>query len=706
MKQILQDLRSGKTWLEELPVPNPQPGEVLIKTRFSLVSLGTERMLVEFGRAGWLEKARQQPDKVKMVIDKVKTDGLKTTMDAVKNKLDQPIPLGYCNVGEVIETGEGVNNFKIGDRVISNGPHAEYVSIPKNLVAGIPEEVSDEDAAFTVIGSIGLQGIRLLDPSFGDTIVVIGLGLIGMIAAQLLSANGCKVLACDLDERKVMLAQEFGIDAFVSNANSNPVDYVMAVTNQVGADGVLITASAKTDQIISEAARMSRKRGKIVLVGVIGLQISRAEFYEKELTFQVSSSYGPGRYDPEYELKGNDYPKAFVRWTAQRNFEAVLEALKTKKIDVKSLITEKVKLADFDSIYSRMDNKESIASLLEYEIKRDSTRNIRIIDKVDFDRQKPILGIIGAGNFTSMTMLPALRKLKPQISHIAGSTGLHSKILAKKYDIQNCTTDFQEILNDEDVNLVLITTRHNLHGGMVIDSLKAQKHVFVEKPLALHPEEVEDIVKTYGSGKHSLTVGYNRRFSPHTQLVKRYLDDKDPVNIITTMNAGFIPKDVWVQDPEIGGGRIIGEACHYLDLMIYLTGSIITEVSMNALGNNPSKFTDNASMLVKFENGSQGVLNYFSNGAKNYSKERVEVYSRNRTFVIDNFRKTSGYGVKGFRTLKTKMDKGHKEQFRQLLEHVQEGKGALIPIEEIVNSSRASFAALDSLVKGEWVKVN
>ncbi len=688
-----------------MPVPSPQYGEVLVKTKYSLVSLGTERMLVEFGKAGWIEKARQQPDKVKMVIDKVKTDGLKTTIDAVKNKLDQPIPLGYCNVGEVVEVGNDVSEFKIGDRVVSNGAHAEYVSVAKNLVASIPEEVPDIDAAFTVIGSIGLQGIRLLNPSFGDRVVVIGLGLIGLISAQLLQANGCKVIAYDLDEGKVNIAKKLGIEAFTSDKRTDPVDYVISATGNDGADRVLITASAKTNQIISDAARMSRKRGHIVLVGVVGLNISRADFYEKELTFQVSSSYGPGRYDPEYEAKGIDYPKAFVPWTAKRNFEAVLEAIRSDQLNVKSLITETVKLANFESIYSQLDKSHSIASIIEYDAEAAETKNIKVHEDRNFNSQIPVIGIIGAGNFTSMTLLPALRKFNPQIQSIAGASGIHAKILARKYQITDCTSDYHDILKNAAINLVLITTRHNLHAKMVTESLKAGKNVFVEKPLALNMEELEGIVKAYDSSEGSLTVGYNRRFSPHTEAIKEFLKDEDPVNIIATMNAGFIPPESWVQDPEIGGGRIIGEACHYFDLMIFLTGSKISKVCMSALGQNPDKNTDNASILLKFENGSQGTINYFSNGAKSYSKERIEVYSRHRTFVIDNFRKTEGYGAKGFKTLKTKIDKGHKEQFKQLLSKHNSGNGPIIPLNELVNSSKASFAALDSLIKGEWVKI-
>ena len=347
MKQIIQDMKSGRTVLEEVPVPQVKSGYVLVKTSCSLVSLGTERMLVEFGKANLIDKARQQPDKVKQVLDKIKTDGLQPTLEAVFNKLGQPLPLGYCNSGVVVAVGNGVTEFKVGDRVASNGQHAEYVCVPKNLVAKIPENVSDEEAAFTVIGSIGLQGIRLLNPQLGETVVVIGLGLIGLITAQLLKANGCKVIGVDFDEEKVELARTKGVIGINPAKGTNPVKYVLEETASHGADAVLITASAKTDEVIHQAAEMSRKRGRIVLVGVIGLDIRRDDFYKKELSFQVSCSYGPGRYDEDYENKGIDYPLPFVRWTEKRNFETVLQAISMGNIDVKSLITEEVDLKDY-----------------------------------------------------------------------------------------------------------------------------------------------------------------------------------------------------------------------------------------------------------------------------------------------------------------------------------------------------------------------
>lgn len=703
MKQILQSFKTGKTELTEVPCPKTQKGQVLIQTTRSLVSLGTERMLVEFGKASLIQKARQQPDKVKMVLDKIKTDGLIPTLETVFNKLEQPLPLGYCNVGKVIAVGKDVTDFKFGDRVASNGQHAEFVCVPQNLVAHIPENITDEEATFTVVGAIGLQGIRLANPTMGETFVVIGLGLIGLLTAEMLIANGCKVIGYDLDDTKVEIAKNKGIIAFNSLKGNDPVKFVFSETNNVGADAVLITASAKTNDIISQAAQMSRQRGRIVLVGVIGLNLSRAEFYEKELSFQVSCSYGPGRYDDEYEIKGKDYPLPFVRWTEKRNFETVLQLISSEKLKVKELISEIIPLDQYTKIYGDIGNSKSIASIIKYNenAKPESTL---VVTKKTLKSTNGIIGLIGAGNFTKMTLLPALKGTEAQIKHIVSSKGVNGTALAKKHNIAQSTTDYNVVLNDEDVNLIMITTRHNLHANMIIKALKANKHVFVEKPLALNQEELTAIEQAYQNSKGTLMIGFNRRFSPHTQKIKELIGDA-PMNIIATMNAGEIPSNVWVHDMEIGGGRIIGEACHYLDLIVFLSGSKIKSICMNALGKNPKENTDSASILVKLENGSTAVVNYFANGAKSYSKERLEVFSQEKTLIMDNFIKTTGYGVKGFSKLKTKLDKGHKAQFGKIISEIKKGNIELIPYDQLINVTKASFAAIQSLKEGKWVEV-
>lgn len=704
MRQIIQDLKSGNTILEEVPAPIVKHGNVLIKTTRSLVSLGTERMLVEFGKANLIQKARQQPDKVKQVLGKIKTEGLMPTLEAVFNKLGEPLPLGYCNVGKVIAVGEGVSEFKVGDRVASNGHHAEYVCIPKNLVAAIPDDVSDEEATFTVIGAIGLQGIRLLNPTLGETVVVVGLGLIGLITAQLLIANGCRVVGVDIDDQKLSLAKKWGVIPF-NPRNGDVVKFVEGETNNVGCDGVIITASARSNDIISQAARMSRKRGRIVLVGVIGLELSRADFYEKELSFQVSCSYGPGRYDDYYEQKGIDYPLPFVRWTEKRNFEAILNALASHKLQVSDLITELIALDDYLKIYGNIGTSKTIASILTYpEDNTERPSNVVQFKKSEFSASKGVIGVIGAGNFTKMTMLPALKGSNAKFKYVASQGGVTGTALAQKYGFSHSTTDYQSILNDDEVDLVLITTRHNQHAPMVIETLEAGKHVFVEKPLALDTNELNKIIEVQQQSGKTVSVGFNRRFSPHTEKMKSLLGNA-PMNVIATMNAGFIPPDVWVHDLRIGGGRIVGEACHFIDLISFLTGSKVTAVCMNAMGVNPVASTDNASILLRYENGSTGVVNYFANGSKTYSKERVEVYSQERTLIMDNFRKTVGYGFKGFSKFKTSLDKGHRNQFFKLVQSVKDGGEELIPFDELINTTRASFAALESLKTGGWVSV-
>ncbi len=705
MKQLIQSLKSGQTTLEEVPTPEVRLGHVLIKTTNSLVSLGTERMLVEFGKANLIQKARQQPEKVKMVLDKIRTDGLLPTLETVFNKLEQPLPLGYCNVGEIVEIGKGVSGYKVGDRVASNGPHAEYVCVPKNLVAKIPNNVSDEEASFTVIGAIGLQGIRLLDPRLGDTVVVIGLGLIGLITAQLLVANGCHVIGIELDAEKTELAKSLGIYTINPLKTNNPVSAVHSETNRIGADGVIITASAKNNDIIKQAAQMSRKRGKIVLVGVVGLNIDRTDFYEKELSFQVSCSYGPGRYDENYEQKGLDYPIAYVRWTEKRNFETILKAISANRINVKALISEVVDLDNYHTIYDDIGSKKSIASLLKYPEQKEIQRTVHL-DEHSFSGSETAIGIIGAGNFAKMTLLPALKKTRSKIKYISSAGGINGTAMAKKYGIPNSSTDYTKILKDEQIDTVIITTRHDLHAEITIQALQAGKNVFVEKPLALNQEELNKILSAYQQNQDStITVGFNRRFSPHIQKIKKLINPAENKNIIATMNAGYIPPEVWVHDMQIGGGRIIGEACHFIDLITYLSGSKVKSVCMNSLGMSPADNTDNATILLKYENGDNGVINYFANGNKSYPKERIEIFAGGKTLIVDNFRKTTAYGVKGFSKYKSKLDKGHAAQFKLLMERIKQGGAPLIPFEEIVNTTLASFAAIQSLKQQQWIDI-
>jgi predicted dehydrogenase len=451
---------------------------------------------------------------------------------------------------------------------------------------------------------------------------------------------------------------------------------------------------------------MSRKRGRIVLVGVIGLDINRSDFYEKELSFQVSCSYGPGRYDADYEQKGRDYPLPFVRWTEKRNFEAVLQAISSEQVKVEPLITERIPLQEYDKIYGNMAGSGSVASILLYDDKKEQPISSIAVNDRKFEGQKGVIGIIGAGNFTAATMLPALKKCAAPVKYIASSGGLSGTTLAKKFGISHSTTDYKQILADLETDMVVITTRHNKHASMVIETLEANKHVFVEKPLALNKIELNQILAAYERHGKTINVGFNRRFAPLSVKMKSLLGNSGvPINIIATMNAGFIPTQSWVHDMEIGGGRIIGEACHFIDLCTYMTGSLVKLVCVNAMGTDPQENTDNASILLKYENGSNAVINYFANGSKSYSKERLEVYGNERTLIMNNWRKLYGYGFKGFSSLSSGQDKGHNAQFARLAKLIKESGEPLISLNEIVNTTLASFAAIESMKTGAWVEI-
>ena len=702
MKQIIQNLKNGKTKLLEVPSPTVKPGCVLIETKATLVSLGTEKMLVNFAQSNYLSKAIQQPQKVKEVWNKIKTDGIKPTLNAVLSKLDSPMALGYCNAGIVIGIGYGVTNFKIGDRVVSNGQHAEVVNVKENLVAKIPNEVTFEDAVFTVVGSIGLQGIRLINPTLGETIVVVGLGLIGLLTVQLLSANGCNVIGIDIDEEKLELAKSFGVKC-INPSIENSIKVVNSLTEGHGSDGVIITASSPSNDILSNSAHMTRRKGRIVLVGVIGLNLNRADFYEKEISFQVSCSYGPGRYDSNYEEKGLDYPIGFVRWTENRNFKAILNLLKNKKLIIKPLISSMIKLNEAPNFYDNISTTKSIATIIKYsdsESKFDTV--VSVNNEVNSVNGK--IGIIGAGNFTGSMIVPKLKKIGANMNYIASSKGLSGTSLAKRYGIANSTTNYKDILKDNNVDSVIITTRHNDHASQVIEALEAGKHVFVEKPLALSLEELDIISNCRIQTKKTVTVGFNRRFSPFSIYAKDKLGNSNsPISVIATMNAGYIPNDHWVQDIKIGGGRIIGEACHYIDLISFLTGSKVVSLVANSQENHGQQSSDIVSILLRYENGSQGILNYLSNGSKSLPKERVTIYSKGENIVIDNFKSIKFYGS----TVKTKssQDKGHENQFKKWNDMITKGGSEIISYDSILNTSKAAILVLESLNENKWIDV-
>lgn len=708
MKQILQNLGNGQTTLADVPCPQNKPGNLLIASQQTLVSAGTERMLVDFGKANFLDKARQQPDKVKMVLNKVRTDGLMPTLDAVRSKLDQPLPLGYCNAGVVLESG--VPGYEVGDRVVSNGHHAEVVRVPQNLCAKIPNNVDDESAAFTVLASIGLQGIRLAQPSLGECVVVTGLGLIGLVTVQLLKAQGCRVLGIDFDSERCAMAREFGAQTVDLSKGESPLEVAAAFSRGRGVDAVIITAATKSNEPVQQAAQMCRKRGRIVLVGVVGLELSRADFYEKELSFQVSCSYGPGRYDPEYEDKGQDYPVGFVRWTQQRNFEAVLDMMSSGALDVKPLITHRFAIENAVEAYQMLDDSSALGILLSYpepdlNLTGLLSRKVALNTPAAYQPTDVVCSFLGAGNYASRVLIPAFKEGGAKLHSLASSGGVSGVHHGKKHDFAHSVTDEAEVYQDEAVNTVVIATQHNLHARQALAALQAGKHVFVEKPLALTLDELDDLEAAYqqAEGTKHLMVGFNRRFAPLVQQMKQLLSaSKQPKSFVMTMNAGEIPANHWTQDPVAGGGRIIGEACHYIDLMRFLAGSEITGFTATKMGAVPGiEITeDKASITLTFADGSFGTILYLANGGKAFPKERIEVFANDAVLQLDNFKALHSYGWPGFKGKKLRsQDKGQEACAARFVQAIQQGQPTPIPAAEIFEVSRVSVQVAQSLRK-------
>ncbi|MCF8102163.1 MAG: bi-domain-containing oxidoreductase [Desulfarculaceae bacterium] len=682
-----------------------------IKTILSLISPGTERMLLEFSKGSLLAKAKAQPDKVKQVLDKIKSEGLLPTLEKVFQRLDEPLPLGYCNVGRVLEVGAGVTRFTVGDMVVSNGPHAEIVCVPKNLCAKVPPGVSPEQAAFTVLGSIGLQGIRLAQPTLGEKFVVFGSGLIGLLTIQLLRASGCLVLAVDLDPGKLELAARFGAETCLAG-QSSPAAAAEAWTLGAGVDGVIITASAKKDDIVHQAAEMCRRRGRIVLVGVTDLNLRRSDFYEKELSFQVSCSYGPGRYDSDYEVKGRDYPMGLVRWTEQRNFTAVLDMMAQGRLEIAPLICHRISFDQAVQAYDGLSgDAQALGVLLEYTQEPSAARTVPTTHAgAAPSAGECVAALIGAGNFAKMVLAPALAKSGARLQYLcAQSNGAAASHLASKYGFASATTSVDELWEDPQLNTVFIATRHDSHAALVGQALYAGKQVFVEKPLCLSPEELASVLETYGRCDPAprLMVGFNRRFSPYAVKARELLAGRDePLAMTCTVNAGIISPDVWVHDPAVGGGRIVGEACHFIDLMVFLSGSLVSSVAAVQMKDGVAVGEDKAAIILAFEDGSLGSINYFANGAADYPKEQLEVFSQGRVLHLDNYRAMTGHGFLGFKKFSTRgMDKGHAAEVAAFVKAVAQGGEPLIRLDETVNVTLASFAAVAAAGEGRAIQL-
>lgn len=708
MRQVLQDLRGGRTYLEEVPAPLCRPGNVLIQTTRSVISPGTERMLMEFGKAGLLKKAMLQPERVRDVISKLQTDGIAPTVEAIFSKLNEPLPLGYCNVGRVIECGDDelARLIPVGSRVVSNSNHAEYVLAGRNLVARVPDAVSDEHAAFAVPGAIALQGIRLMAPTLGESVCVMGLGLMGLLAVQLLRANGCRVFATDFNGERLALAEKFGATVFDLSKSGDVVTAAMNFSGGRGVDGVLITASSDSKEPIRQAAKMSRMRGRIVLVGVTTLDLDRTEFYKKEITFQVSCSYGPGRHDPAYEEQGHDYPAGFVRWTEQRNFEAILELLAAGKLDVAALITHRYPIARAEDAYRELGNSDALGIVLEYANPPGARPRslVRIAPLVPHERIQ--VGFLGAGNFSQRVLLPLLKRTDVAFHTIVSQRGLSATAAARKLGFANASSDPTTVLEDATINCVFITTPHGAHASQISAALRMGKHVFAEKPLATTLSQLREIRRALAECEQSrsripaLMVGFNRRFSPHARRAAAVLANRTgPACFQYTINAGRNAAKGWLADLGASGGRVIGECCHFIDLLRSLAGSRI--VSVNAV--RTGRVGDDSCVItLGFADGSIGSINYFANGPKNLPKERLLIAADTMAIEVENFRCTTIHCNGTSRKLQSlKQDKGHAAEIREFVKLLRAGGKALIPLEELEEVTLATLAAEEAITSGQ-----
>ncbi len=707
MRQLFQNLKNGQVSAPEVPAPSAQRGAIVVRTHCSLVSPGTERMIAQFGKAGFIEKARSQPDKVRQVIDKIQTDGVISTAKAVLHKLDQPLPLGYSAVGTVTEVGDGVARFSPGDRVVCNGPHAEAVVVGENLAAKVPAGVSDETAVFTVLGAIGMQGIRLLSPEVGERYVVMGLGVIGLLSVQILRAAGCQVLALDFSAERVALSKRYGATGLLLSEGADPVDFAIGWSGGDGVDGVLICAATESMDPIRQAPKMCRKRGKVVLVGVVGLELDRTEFFKREVTFQVSCSYGPGRYDAAYEKKGLDYPIGFVRWTEQRNFEAVLGLMAEGKIETGELLSAVVPFEEATGRYDELLSDPAALGILFRYRERELKKTITVVAK-----SEPVsavrLGVVGAGNFAAGVLLPHFKTLGATIAEIAAPSGKSAGLSALKFGALEATSDVDAVVLGEKSNAVVIASRHDSHAGLVVKALGAGKHVFVEKPLATTSDELADVERAVQkAGGRVLVVDFNRRFSPLVvELTRALMGRAEPLSMVMTVNAGRLPADSWVLDEAEGGGRVVSEVCHFIDLFVALTGSLVKTVVATPL-REVSGEPQTAMFSLTFEDGSVGSIQYLANGSRKLPKERLEVHSSGRSAVIDNFRALKSFGFKNLPSKKLwTQSKGHRECAAAFMGAIK-GEAVVLPSwEELRNVTAATIAAKEALKAGNSIALD
>jgi predicted dehydrogenase/threonine dehydrogenase-like Zn-dependent dehydrogenase len=707
MKQVLQNRKTGKPFVGEVPVPALQRGRVLVRTVASLISAGTERASVELVSKGLLQEARQRPDLVKAVVAKVKSEGLLNTFASVRDKMAASQSLGYSAAGIVVEVAEDVTEFHVGDRVACAGvgfaSHAEVLSVPRNLCVHLPEQVSFEAGAFGTLGAIALQGVRLAEPTLGESIVVIGLGLVGQLTVQLLKANGCRVFGLDLDPARVALAMELGADRAVVSGE-DAASEIDKWTRSRGADAVLITAATDSNQPVELAARVSRLKGRVIVVGMTGLDIPRQPFFSRELKLIISMSYGPGRYDPDYEERGHDYPLPYVRWTEKRNIESFLELINDGRVNVEKLTTHRFSIEEAERAYDLISGDSSepyLGVVLNYDPEREIVRRVPLASPVRRAERSIRIGVIGAGGYVPAMLLPHFKSEGGEFRSIVTATGVSAHDVGKRFGFTQAVSSADEVLDDPEINLVVIGTRHDSHADLARRALERNKHVFVEKPLALDDDQLDQVLEAAANSTGHLMVGFNRRFSPLARQAKDFFaDGNTPLSILYRVNAGRIPKEHWIQDPIDGGGRIVGEVCHFVDLMQFLTGSEPVSVFAEAISSKSDKTVDADSVFInlRFSDGSNGCIAYLAEGDKSLSKERVEVFGGSRTFVLDDYRRATLHknGREDQTTLKAQ-DKGQQAQVHQICASVLQGTEAPIRVNELAATTRATFRILDSL---------
>lgn len=726
MKQLWQNISTGKASIAEVPAPVAGPGQILVRVMASLISAGTERSVVEFAEKNIMEKAIARPDLVKQIVQKARRDGWLSTFEAARNRLETEMVLGYSNAGVVIEVGEGAGVFKVGDKVACAGggfaSHSEIVRIPRNLAAIIPQgagllEIPFEAAAFATVAAIAMQGLRLAELQIGEVVAVIGLGLIGQITVQLASANGCIVVGMDPNLDRCRLAERFGCAA-TAQSDEEMAAITLNRSEGRGADAVLIAAATSSDGPVSLAAEIARDRARVVAVGAVGLKLPRKPYYMKELDFRVSRSYGPGRYDSEYEEKGRDYPAGYVRWTEGRNIGSILQLLAAGRLSFSPLITHRFPIEQADRGYELIAGKTgepSLGVIITYAQEPSLERRVELTrpDASSAPGARELcVGVIGAGNFATAALLPAMKRAGGiRFGGICSAGGTSARSAGVRYGFRYCASDEAELFDDPEIDTIVVCTRHSSHARLVVAGLQAGKHVFCEKPLATDEQQLTSILRVYTSRsqRQLLAVGYNRRFAPLARQLKEFVGGStEPFVMHYRINAGFIPSEHWTQDREIGGGRVIGEVCHFVDFLSFICGHPVSSVFASIMPNTGRYSDDNLSALLMFADGSIGTVTYSANGDKSFSKERIEVYVQGKVGVLDDFRDLrTAYGGKCHTSrLRLRADKGHRSEWAAFRDAICNGTPAPISFEELLNSTLGTFALLRSHSTGTRIDID